>query len=165
MTHVLYQEYILLIVFSLVPRPHPRGGKRVWWLWVKSLVQLTTRGGICASQSHRSFSSLTWLAYHRNVTVQLLATQIWIVYAVYAALLTNQIRVLFKCAWVGVRAQSQPNQAIGPKSPDPFPSFWGGVWGRDYIVIYPQIYHAWSPSSYTAWIKLANIPIWLHHQV
>jgi hypothetical protein len=33
-------------------------------------------------------------------------------------LLTNQIRALFKLARVGVCAQSQPNQAIGPKSLD-----------------------------------------------
>jgi hypothetical protein len=49
----------------------------------------------------------------------LLAIQIWIA---YAALLTNQIRALFKRTRVGARAQSRPNQAIGPKSPDPFPS-------------------------------------------
>ena len=32
---------------SLIPRPHPRGGKRILWFWAKSLVQLTTCREIC----------------------------------------------------------------------------------------------------------------------
>ena len=114
---------------SLVPRPHPWGGKRVWWLWAKSLVQLMTRGGICASQSDRSFSPVIWLASRRNVAGPLAAIQIWIA---YTALTANQIRVLFKHTHVGACVQNRPNRENGPKSPDPFPSFEGGVWGRDY---------------------------------
>jgi hypothetical protein len=109
---------------SLVPRPHPRGGKRVWWLWTKSLDQLMTRGGICASQSDHRISPVIWFANRRNVTGPLLTIQIWIA---YTALLTNQIRALFKHTRVGACAQSRPNQEIGLKLPDPFPSFWG--WG------------------------------------
>ena len=64
---------------SLVPRTHPRGGKRVWWLWAKSLVQLMTRGGTCVSQSDCSFSPVIWLTYScRNVTGPLPTIQIWI---------------------------------------------------------------------------------------
>ena len=104
---------------SLVPRPHLWGGNRVWWLWAKSLVQLTTHGGICTSQSDCSFSPVIWLASCRNVTGPLPTIQIWIA---YTTLLTNQIQALFKCTHVGAHAQSQPNQENGPKSPDPFPS-------------------------------------------
>ena len=75
---------------SLVPRPHLWGGNRVWWLWAKSLVQLTTHGGICTSQSDCSFSPVIWLASCRNVTGPLPTIRIWIA---YSALLTNQIRV------------------------------------------------------------------------
>jgi hypothetical protein len=108
-------------------RPHPQGRKR--FLVTKSLVQLTTRGGICASQSDRSAQS------HDSHTSGLCH------YSLYkfecADLLTNQIRALFKLARIGAR----PEPAIGPKSPDPFPSFLGSGWGarlRDWVKWHKQ---------------------------
>ena len=69
-------------LYNLVPRSHPRGWKRVWWQRAKSLVQLTTCTGICASQSDHDFTSVMWLANHRNERAPLPAIQIRIVYAV-----------------------------------------------------------------------------------
>ena len=116
---------------SLIPRPHPQGGKRVWWLWAKSLVWLTTHRGICVSQSVRSFSPVIWLTNCKNVKVPLTAIQIWIA---NAALLTNHILALFNCN----RVRASQTKQMGPKSPDPFPSLQG--WGSGDETTCPYIH-------------------------
>ena len=50
---------------SLVSRPHPWGGKRVWWTWAESLVLCR---GISTHQSDQSSGTFTWLAHRRNAT-------------------------------------------------------------------------------------------------
>ena len=96
---------------SLVPSPHPWGGKgsgnfgqKAWSSWQP------TEKLICMSQSDCSFSPIIWLTSHRNVTGPLTAIQIWIT---YTALLTNHIRALFKHILLG----ACPEPAKPRKSP------------------------------------------------
>ena len=56
------------VLCSLVSRPHPQGGRRVWQLWAKSLVQLMTCGGICVSQS-----DIAVLAYRKLIDIHTVA--------------------------------------------------------------------------------------------
>ena len=58
-------------VTSLISRTHPWRGKRFWWLWAKTLVQLTTHGGIYLYQSECSFSTVVWLTNRRSVQAPL----------------------------------------------------------------------------------------------
>ena len=102
---------------SLIPRPHPRGGKRVR-LWVKSLVQLmTVEEFVCLNQITAIVQSYECnRAIARYINLNRLRS-----------LMANQIQALFKCIHVGVCTHSWRNQENCPKSPDPFYSFRG--WG------------------------------------
>ena len=59
-----------LVLFSLVPRSHPQGGKR--GLVNMDTIILGPGKGIWAFQSNCSFSTVIWLANRRNVTALLL---------------------------------------------------------------------------------------------
>ena len=68
---------------SLVPRPHPPQGKRVWGLASIFLVVHRQQSSFQINQSDHSFRTATWLANHRDVSAPLLLVQVWIAHTPY----------------------------------------------------------------------------------
>ena len=131
-------------VTSLVSKPHPQGGKRVWWLWTESLV---LRGGISTRQSNLSSAIVTWLTCHRNATLctkefpsanQIIAlAQSYDLVAYRRNVTALQLHISvhqldLSVAWLVGACDSARTEDSRPKVTRPFSLLEeGGVWGRD----------------------------------
>ena len=122
---------------SLLPRSHTWGGKRIWWLWARRLVQLTTRGGFCKSQSDHSLSPLKRLTNRRNVNSIVCYRNLNRL--IYNLTDQSDLRALFK--YTHTQSQAKPP--------------W--VCGWDYNIIPEVTYDAWTWSKWTTIICLGQL--------